>query len=158
MTIPAGVGAAPLFLIMKNMELVNWPLILARLATAVGVFCLRRYIMKAPDEILEAARSDGCRDLGIFWRGVCPGIKPALASWASLTLIARWNGFFWPLPKYALMVSVSTLPLSDGPATAWQVLPAGTTGDRFRHFDVPVYANVPKGRRYGGRRKGLTRF
>lgn len=135
MTIPAEVGAVPLFLIMKNMELINslWSLILPRLATAVGVFYLRQYIMEVPDEILEAARIDGCRDLGIFWRIVCPVIKPALASWASLTLIARWNDFFWPLlflnktPKYTLMVSVSMLPLSDGLATPWQVILAGTT-------------------------------
>lgn len=135
MTIPAEVGAVPLFLIMKNLELINslWSLILPRLATAVGVFYLRQYIMEVPDEILEAARIDGCRDLGIFWRIVCPVIKPALASWASLTLIARWNDFFWPLlflnktPKYTLMVSVSMLPLSDGLATPWQVILAGTT-------------------------------
>lgn len=135
MTIPAEVGAVPLFLIMKNMELVNslWSLILPRLATAVGVFYLRQYIMEVPDEILEAARIDGCRDLGIFWRIVCPVVKPALASWASLTLIARWNDFFWPLlflnktSKYTLMVSVSMLPLSDGLATPWQVILSGTT-------------------------------
>lgn len=135
MTIPAEVGAVPLFLIMKNMGLVNslWSLILPRLATAVGVFYLRQYIMEVPDEILEAARIDGCRDFGIFWRIVCPVVKPALASWASLTLIARWNDFFWPLlflnktSKYTLMVSVSMLPLSDGLATPWQVILSGTT-------------------------------
>lgn len=135
MTIPAEVGAVPLFLIMKNMELINslWSLILPRLATAVGVFYLRQYIMEVPDEIIEAARIDGCRNFGIFLRVVCPIVKPALASWASLTLIARWNDFFWPLlflnktPKFTLMVSVAMLPLSDGLATPWQVILAGTT-------------------------------
>ena len=64
---------------------------------------------------------------------MCPVIKPALASWASLTLIARWNDLFWPLlflnkpEKHTLMVSVSTLPLTDGLATPWQVILAGTT-------------------------------
>lgn len=135
MTIPAEVGAVPLFLIMRNLSLINslWSLVLPRLATAVGVFYLRQYILEVPDEILEAARIDGSRDFGIFFRIVCPVIKPALASWASLTLIARWNDFFWPLlflnksSKYTLMVSVSMLPLSDGLATPWQVILAGTT-------------------------------
>lgn len=135
MTIPAEVGAVPLFLIMKNMDLINnlWSLILPRLATAVGVFYLRQYIMEVPDEILEAARIDGCGNMGIFLRIVTPIIKPALASWASITLIARWNDFFWPLlflnktPKFTLMVSVSMLPLSDGLATPWQVILSGTT-------------------------------
>lgn len=135
MTIPAEVGSIPLFLIMRNLDLINnlWSLILPRLATAVGVFYLRQYMMEVPDEILEAARIDGCRDFGIFMRVVCPIVKPALASWASLTLIARWNDFFWPLlflnksSKYTLMVSVSMLPLSDGLATPWQVILSGTT-------------------------------
>ena len=135
MTIPAEVGSIPLFLIMRNLDLINnlWSLILPRLATAVGVFYLRQYMMEVPDEILEAARIDGCRDFGIFLRVVCPIVKPALASWASLTLIARWNDFFWPLlflnksSKYTLMVSVSMLPLSDGLATPWQVILSGTT-------------------------------
>ena len=135
MTIPAEVGSIPLFLIMRNLDLINnlWSLILPRLATAVGVFYLRQYMMEVPDEILEAARIDGCRDFCIFLRVVCPIVKPALASWASLTLIARWNDFFWPLlflnksSKYTLMVSVSMLPLSDGLATPWQVILSGTT-------------------------------
>ena len=135
MTIPAEVGAVPLFLIMKEVGLINslWSLILPRLATAVGVFYLRQYILEVPDDILDAARIDGCRDFGLFWNIVCPVIKPALASWASLTLIARWNDFFWPLlflnkpEKHTLMVSVSTLPLTDGLATPWQVILAGTT-------------------------------
>ena len=135
MTIPAEVGAVPLFLIMKEVGLINslWSLILPRLASAVGVFYLRQYILEVPDDILDAARIDGCRDFGLFWKIVCPVIKPALASWASLTLIARWNDFFWPLlflnkpEKHTLMVSVSTLPLTDGLATPWQVILAGTT-------------------------------
>ena len=135
MTIPAEVGAVPLFLIMKEVGLINslWSLILPRLATAVGVFYLRQYILEVPDDILDAARIDGRRDFGLFWKIVCPVNKPALASWASLTLIARWNDFYWPLlilnkpEKHTLMVSVSTLPLTDGLATPWQVILAGTT-------------------------------
>lgn len=135
MTIPAEVASVPLFLIMKNIGLTNslWSLILPRLTTAVGVFYLRQYIVDVPDEIIEAARIDGCSDFRIFWRIVCPMIKPALASWASITLVARWNDFFWPLlfltkrTKQTLMVSVAQLPLADGLATPWQVILAGTT-------------------------------
>ena len=110
-----------------------WSLIIPRIATAVGIFYMRQYIMDVPDEIVEAARIDGCSEFGIFARVVVPVIKPALASWASLTVIARWNDFFWPLlflrktSKYTLMVSVSMLPTSDGLSTPWQVVLAGTT-------------------------------
>jgi len=135
LSIPTEVGSIPLFIIMRNIGLINslWSLILPRLATAVGVFYFKQYIHEVPDEMLEAARIDGCKDFGIFIRIICPVIKPALASWASITLITRWNDFFWPLlfltrtKNYTLMVSVSMLPLSEGLATPWQVILAGTT-------------------------------
>lgn len=135
MMISAEAGAIPLFIIMRNLNLINslWSLIIPRIATAVGIFYLRQYIVDVPDELIEASRIDGCHDFGIFWRVVVPIIKPALASWASITVIARWNDFFWPLlflnknSKYTLMVSVSMLPVSDGLATPWSVILAGTT-------------------------------
>ena len=135
MAISAEAGAIPLFVIMRKMNLINslWSLVIPRIATAVGIFYLTQYIKDVPDELVEASRVDGCREFGIFWRVVCPVIKPALASWASLTMIARWNDYFWPLlflnknSKYTLMVSVSMLPVSDGLATPWQVILAGCT-------------------------------
>lgn len=135
MMISAEAGAIPLFVIMRKLNMINslWSLIIPRIATAVGIFYLRQYILEVPDELIEASRIDGCRDFTIFWRVVVPIIKPALASWASITMIARWNDFFWPLlflnknNKYTLMVSVSMLPVSDGLATPWPVILAGTT-------------------------------
>ncbi len=135
MMITTEVGAVPLFIIMRKVGLINslWSLIIPRIATAVGIFYMRQYIMEVPDEIVEAARIDGCNEFGIFMRIVMPVIKPALASWASLTVIARWNDFFWPLlflrksSMYTLMVSVSMLPTSDGLSTPWQVVLSGTT-------------------------------
>lgn len=135
MMLSAEAGAIPLFVIMRHLGLINslWSLIIPRIATAVGIFYLRQYIIEVPDELIDAAKIDGCHDFTIYWRVVVPIIKPALASWASLTIIARWNDFFWPLiflnknRKYTLMVSVSMLPISDGLATPWQVILAGTT-------------------------------
>jgi len=135
MMLSAEAGAIPLFIIMRYLGMINslWSLIIPRIATAVGIFYLRQYILEVPDELIDAAKIDGCHDFTIYWRVVVPIIKPALASWASLTIIARWNDFFWPLlflnknSKYTLMVSVSMLPVSDGLATPWQVILAGTT-------------------------------
>lgn len=135
MLVPPEVGAVPLFVIMKKLNLINslWSLIIPRIATAVGIFYMHQYITDIPDELIEAAHIDGCGDFKIFTRIVLPVIKPALASWASVTLIARWNDFFWPLlylrkqAKYTLMVSISLLPVSEGLSTPWPVILAGTT-------------------------------
>lgn len=135
MMVSPEVGAIPLFVVMRKVGLINslWSLIIPRMATAVGIFYLRQYMLDVPNEIIDAARIDGCSDFGIYARVVVPIVKPALASWASITVIARWNDFFWPLlflrssKKYTLMVSVSMLPVSDGLSTPWQVVLAGTT-------------------------------
>lgn len=96
MLIPPEVGAVPQFLIMRRLHLINslWSLIVPKIATAVGIFYMRQYILDVPDELLEAARIDGCKDFGIFNKIMFPVIVPALISWASLTIVARWNDFF----------------------------------------------------------------
>lgn len=135
MLVPPEVGAVPLFIIMKKLNLINslWSLIIPRIATAVGIFYMNQYISDVPDELVEAARIDGCGDFKIFTKVILPVIKPAMASWASVTLIARWNDFFWPLlylrkqAKYTLMVTISLLPVSEGLSTPWPVMLAGTT-------------------------------
>ncbi len=135
MLVPPEVGAVPLFIIMKKLNLINslWSLIIPRIATAVGIFYMNQYISDVPDELVEAARIDGCGDFKIFTKVILPVIKPAMASWASVTLIARWNDFFWPLlylrkqAKYTLMVTISLLPVSEGLSTPWPVIVAGTT-------------------------------
>ena len=135
MLVPPEVGAVPLFIIMKKLNLINslWSLIIPRIATAVGIFYMNQYISDVPDELVEAARIDGCGDFKIFTKVILPVIKPAMASWASVTLIARWNDFFWPLlylrkqAKYTLMVTLSLLPVSEGLSTPWPVILAGTT-------------------------------
>lgn len=135
MLVPPEVGAVPLFVIMKKFNLINslWSLIIPRIATAVGIFYMQQYISDVPDELVEAAKIDGCKDFGIFLRIILPVIKPAIASWAAVTLIARWNDFFWPLlylrkqTKYTLMVTISLLPVSEGLSTPWPVILAGTT-------------------------------
>ena len=103
------------------------------LFSAFGVFLLRQFMLGIPMELSEAARIDGCSDFGIFMKVILPVIKPAMASWGAITLIARWNDFFWPLlylrkqVKYTLMVTISLLPVSEGLSTPWPVILAGTT-------------------------------
>ena len=122
MLVPVEVGAVPLFIIMRKLNLVNslWSLIVPRIATAIGIFYMNQYISDVPDELVEAAKIDGCNDFGIFMKVVVPIIKPALASWGAVTLISRWNDFFWPLlylrkqANYTLIVTISLLPISEG--------------------------------------------
>jgi len=135
MLIPPEVGIVPTFLIMKRLKWINtyWALIVPRAATAIGIFYMRQYITSFPTEIMEQGRLDGCREFRIYWQLVLPAISPALAAWATISFIARWNDFMWPLlfmrskQMYTLMVSISVLPVSEGLSTPWPVIMAGCT-------------------------------
>lgn len=134
MLVPLEVGVIPMFSIMRELNLINslWSLIIPQAATAIGIFFMKQYIEEVPNEVLQAAKIDGCNDFQTFWRIVLPVIKPGLAAWGTLAIISRWNDFFWPLiflrtpDKFTLMVSISLLPISEGLSTPWAVIMAGT--------------------------------
>lgn len=135
MMVPPEAGVVPIFIIMRSLGWINnlLSLIVPTAATAIGIFYMRQYITSFPNEVMEQARLDGCSEFRIYWNVVVPVVAPALAAWASLAFIARWNDFFWPLlfmrsrEMYTLMVAISTLPVSEGLSTPWPVIMAGAT-------------------------------
>ena len=99
MMIPWQVNLIPGFLIVKALGWLDtfWALIIPKLALPFGIFLCRQYIMSIPDAFIEAARIDGCTELGIYRRVILPLIIPALATLAIFTFLAQWNDFVWPL-------------------------------------------------------------
>ena len=97
--IPGQVAMMPLFLMLKEMGLVNnyGGVIVPAMASVFGVFLVRQYARTIPDELIEAARVDGAGELRIFLTVVLPLLKPVLASLAVFTFLASWNDFMWPL-------------------------------------------------------------
>ncbi|PIQ84011.1 MAG: sugar ABC transporter permease [Candidatus Omnitrophica bacterium CG11_big_fil_rev_8_21_14_0_20_63_9] len=97
--IPWQVNLIPGFVIIKQLGWLNsfWALIIPKLALPFGIFLCRQYIMSIPDALIEAARIDGCTELGIYRRVILPLIVPALATLAIFTFLAQWNDFVWPL-------------------------------------------------------------
>lgn len=134
MMIPPEAGIVPTFIIMRWLGWINtyWSLIIPRAATAIGIFYMRQYISSFPTEIMEQARLDGCSEFRIFWNMVLPVVSPALAAWATLAFIARWNDFMYPLlfmtskMMYTLMVAIAKLPVSESLSTPWPVIMAGS--------------------------------
>ena len=115
--LPSQVAMLPLFLMMKEMHLVNtyWGVIIPGLASIFGIFLVRQYALAIPDEMLDAARVDGASEFRIFWSIVVPGIVPILATLAIWTFLATWNDFMWPLivlsdeSLYTLPVALANL-------------------------------------------------
>lgn len=117
LVIPAQVAMLPLFLLMKQLHLVNTfaGVILPSLASVFGIFLVRQYARSIPDELLEAARIDGAGEGRIFFQIVLPMLKPVLVTLAIFTFMTAWNDFMWPLivltdqAHYTLPVALASL-------------------------------------------------
>ena len=117
LVLPVQVSMLPLFLLLKNLGLINtyWGVIIPGLASIFGIFLVRQYALSIPDEMLDAARVDGASELRIFWSIVVPGILPILATLSIWTFLATWNDFMWPLivlsdeSHYTLPVALANL-------------------------------------------------
>lgn len=96
--IPGQVTLIPVFTIMKKLELMNtYPALFLPIINAFGVFLIRQFMVTIPDELLEAARIDGCGENRIFISIVIPLIKSVMVSLMIFTFITCWNDFLWPL-------------------------------------------------------------
>ncbi len=133
MLLPSFMGIIPTFMIMDALGWIDEPraLYIPGAASAFGIFLMRQYVGSAvPRELIEAARMDGCGELGIYARIVLPLLKPALGTLALVTFIGSWNNFIGPL---VVMRSPEnfTLPLAlrsmTSPVdTQWGALIAGS--------------------------------
>ncbi|MCS0498509.1 carbohydrate ABC transporter permease [Protaetiibacter mangrovi] len=97
--LPTIVLIIPLLLEMKELGWVNTyqALILPGAVDAFAIFWMRQVIAAVPDELLDAARVDGCGEFGLYWRIVVPIIRPGLAGLAVLTVMNIYNDFVWPV-------------------------------------------------------------
>jgi multiple sugar transport system permease protein len=117
LVIPVQVSMLPLFLLMKNLHLINTyaGVIIPSLASIFGIFLIRQYAQSVPDELLDAARIDGASELRIYFSIVVPVIRPILATLAIWTFLTTWNDFMWPLivlsdeSRYTLPVALASL-------------------------------------------------
>jgi len=99
--------------------------------SAFNVFLLRQFFLTIPEELTDAARIDGCSELGIFWRIILPLSRPAIIVIALFTFMAAWNDFLGPLvyiqdPKmYTLALGLQTFQSQHG-GTEWHYLMAAS--------------------------------
>jgi len=99
MMVPTQLGVIPLYMLMVKF---NWhnhlqAVIVPFLVTGFGVFMMRQYASQAvSDELIEAARVDGCSTFRIYWSVVLPALRPAAAVLGLFTFMQTWNDFLWP--------------------------------------------------------------
>ncbi|MCZ8517571.1 carbohydrate ABC transporter permease [Paenibacillus filicis] len=89
-------GIIPPYLLVRDLGLINsiWSLILPVLTSGWYVLLMKGFFDSIPDELEEAAKIDGCSDLGIWFKIVLPLSLPALVAFGLFYAVAYWNTFF----------------------------------------------------------------
>lgn len=130
--IPGQVTLIPVFNIMKKMNLLNTHIaLMLPVVNAFGVFLIHQFMSNVPDELLEAAKIDGCPEHKIFIKIVLPLIRPVLVSLVIFTFITCWNDFLWPLvvssseQMQTITLAISTL--KGNYSTNYGLVMAGAT-------------------------------
>jgi multiple sugar transport system permease protein len=140
MMIPFPVTMVPLFSIFRwlgDNTGIPWlgtfkPLwVPAWFGSAFSIFLLRQFFLTIPKDLSEAARIDGCTEIGIFTRIMLPLARPALAVVALFSFMAAWNDFLAPLvylqrpEQFTLALGLQNFQSQLG-GTTWNLLMAAS--------------------------------
>lgn len=127
MMLPNSVSMVPVFKNIVSFPIIHinlintfWPMWLMAGAHAFYVIVFKSFFDGIPQSLIEAARLDGCSDLGIFYRIVLPLSTPVLMVIVILSLNGAWAEFFWPYlvlkdtDMYTVMVKIFTMKGEGG--------------------------------------------
>ena len=132
MMIPSQLIFVPMYQMMSSWSLIDtmWSLILPFSGSAFNIFMMRQAYMNVPDELIEAAKIDGMRDLGIVLKIATPMCLASLSTFVLFSVISHWNDYFWPLIMTnsdnirPITIGVQRLKDTEG-NDQWNVIMAG---------------------------------
>ena len=105
----------PMYYDLQKLKLLGsyWAMILPAIALGLpfGIFLMQAFFRDLPAELADAARVDGCSELGVFLKIMLPLAGPAVSTLVVFQFMWTWNAFLMPL----LFLNEETLrPLSLG--------------------------------------------
>jgi multiple sugar transport system permease protein len=121
MLMPTAALVLPTFLEINYAHLVNTPLsvVLPYSFFPFGVYLTYIYFSSAvPNDLIAAAKVDGCGETAAFFRIALPLAAPVVALVGFFSFVANWNNFFLPyvmLPgsgQYPMPVGLVQMPSS----------------------------------------------
>lgn len=135
LTLPLKLAIIPLFMLMRDLGVLNNQLSLILVYTAMGlpstVFIMTGFIRTLPNELEDAARMDGASEARIMWSIMLPLVRPAMVIAGIQNVVPIWNDFFFPL-VFIQNDDLKTLPqglttFMGEYTTDWGALFAGLT-------------------------------
>lgn len=133
LVIPGALLIAPGYQLLYQLGLLDTyaGLILPGIAPAFGVYLFRQAMISSlPDEMVEAARIDGCGEIRIFFLMALPMVRPMIGAFLLISFLFAWNNFIAPQivlaspEKFPLSVFIAQLKGTYG--TDYGLLTAGT--------------------------------
>ena len=132
--VPQIVTIIPLYAMFAQAGLRNtfWALVLPQVfGSPYAIFLLREYFRAIPEDLVSAARLDGCNTLQVLRHVIVPVSRPILATLAIITIVTHWNNFLWPLvitsgPKWRTL-TLATANLQSQYNGHWTLVMAATT-------------------------------
>jgi multiple sugar transport system permease protein len=98
--VPPQVTLVPQYLIFRELGWINSHLALILpfwFGGAFGTFLMRQFFLTIPQDLVDAAKLDGCTPFRMYWQIFLPLSVPALATLAVFVFLARWNDLLGPL-------------------------------------------------------------
>jgi multiple sugar transport system permease protein len=130
--VPGTVTIVPLFIIVKDLGLLDSlpALVVPYIASSVfGVFLMRQFFLRIPDDLVNAAKVDGANSLQVLTRVMMPLSRPVLITFGIMSFVFGWNNFLWPLiatngtGARVLTVGIATFQSNFG--SDWNLMMAG---------------------------------
>lgn len=118
MIIPPQLGLIPQYFLISKAGLLDTlsGVMILFFLNPLGIFLMRQYISKSvPDELIEAAKLDGCSNFRIYRSIVLPIILPAIATLGIIVFTAVWGEFLWQFTvlrdpeNYTIQVALAQL-------------------------------------------------
>jgi multiple sugar transport system permease protein len=112
--VPSQVTLIPTYLVFRAFGWVNThaPLIVPSwFGGAFGIFLVRQFFLTIPEELVDAAKVDGCNPFRIYWQIFMPLAMPVLATMAIFSFLGSWNDLLGPL-IYLRDLDLMTFPVA----------------------------------------------
>jgi ABC-type glycerol-3-phosphate transport system permease component len=100
--------------------------------SVLGLFLFRQAMLSVSDELVHAARVDGCSEIRIWWEIALPIVRPMIGAYTLLSFLGSWNSYLWPQvvlqdqAKFTLPIGLAGMLSLPEYQTQYGVLMAGT--------------------------------
>jgi multiple sugar transport system permease protein len=133
MMVPFAVRMVPTFIIVRWLGWVDtyWALIVPLVCGPYNTFLFRQFYRTLPEDLVDAARLDGCGNWGVYRHVMLPLSRAMMAAVGTITFLWSWRSFLWPLivtnTKQKMVIAVALSRLVDEMVMDWGLLMAATS-------------------------------